>query len=170
MLLLAEYESGLVAQGEESYSLNELMVNLCELFTSVAEDREIVIKQSFNSAPISVIGDLKKMQRALSNLMDNAIKYSPKHTQIEVSLELTEGSSVIITIKDEGCGMAMEEQGRIFERFYRIERSRHTPGNGLGLNLAKAFIENQGGQLSFISVEGRGTSFFVEMACNRKIE
>ena len=101
-----------------------------------------------------------RLQRALANLLDNAIKYTDHAGSIELISKLVDGQ-VSVSIQDSGCGIDSDQQKRIFERFYRLENHRGTPGNGLGLNLAKAFIENHDGKLHLQSELGKGSCFTV---------
>jgi signal transduction histidine kinase len=91
-----------------------------------------------------------------SNLIDNAIKYSPENSTIWIGGKIEEGS-LIVTIKDEGNGISLEKQSKIFEKFYQCEESHKKQGNGLGLSIVKRIVELLGGSISCISEEGRAT-------------
>lgn len=111
--------------------------------------------------PIRV--DRTQMLSAISNLIENAIKYSDSGDSVTISL--TNGDAVRITISDEGIGIAQDDLERIFERFYRVDRgrSRATGGTGLGLAIAKHAVENNGGVITVSSVEGEGSTFVVTL-------
>ena len=109
-----------------------------------------------------ILGDTEKIQRSLSNLFDNSIKYTNEGGEILISAKVL-GKNLEVSFTDNGCGISPDDQKRIFERFYRVESSRSNAGNGLGLNLAKAFIENHGGKLSVNSTPGKGSCFKVQL-------
>ena len=108
----------------------------------------------------SVQADPARIEQLLSNLIGNAIKYSPNGGSIRVSGRVMP-DAVEITVSDEGIGIPVEEQPRIFERFYRADDalSRRTQGSGLGLYIAKAIVEAHGGHIEVSSTPGRGTAF-----------
>ena len=160
MLTLAEYESGQIKPKTDKIDLAQLLKDLVELFEPVAEDKKIQMTLKLPSENLLIPGDREKIQRSLSNLLDNAIKYNKNEGQIKITAK-TEGNKIAIIFSDTGCGISDEDQKLIFNRFYRGETSRTTPGNGLGLNLAKAFIENHGGKLGVNSQPGTGSEFTV---------
>ncbi len=104
--------------------------------------------------------DAARLEQVLSNLISNAIKYSPKGGAVRVTGR-ARPDEVTVCVSDEGIGIPIEEQDRIFERFYRVEDalSRRTAGSGLGLYLAKAVIDAHGGRIWVESAPGRGATF-----------
>lgn len=108
----------------------------------------------------TVPADATRLEQVLSNLINNAIKYSPAHTAITIAGRVTP-REVIVTVTDRGIGIPLEEQARIFERFYRVDDalSRRTQGSGLGLYLAKAVIEAHRGRIWVKSAPGQGATF-----------
>jgi signal transduction histidine kinase len=105
-------------------------------------------------------GDATRLEQVLSNLIGNAIKYSPKGGAVRITGRVLP-DHVVVSVSDEGIGIPVEEQGRIFERFYRVDDvlSRRTAGSGLGLYLAQAIVEAHGGKIWVESAPGRGASF-----------
>lgn len=101
-------------------------------------------------------------EQALVNFIDNAIKYSPRGSLIEISTELKE-SQLFFHVKDNGPGIPADQQGRIFERFYRIDkaRSREVGGTGLGLSIVKHIAQKHGGEIGLKSEAGKGCDFFI---------
>lgn len=103
----------------------------------------------------------------LKNLIENAIHYSPSQTTIQINFSIQE-DTLRLTIKDQGIGIAQEDQTRIFERFYRVDkaRTRHSGGSGLGLAIVKEYVEALNGTLSLESYPGVGTTFVLQFPCS----
>jgi two-component system sensor histidine kinase SenX3 len=120
---------------------------------------------------IEFFGDRKQLVIAISNLVENAINYSPERTTVNVLLKKNEEIAEI-TITDQGVGIAEEDIDRIFERFYRVDsaRSRETGGTGLGLSIVKHVISNHGGDVQVWSVLGTGSTFTVLLPINQTKE
>lgn len=110
--------------------------------------------------------DPQRIEQVLSNLLTNAIKYSPSGGPVQVTLELLEtGQQVEIQIKDKGIGIPFHQQARIFGRFMRADNAQAAgvSGTGLGLYLCRALVEQHGGRLWFVSQEGEGSTFFLAL-------
>jgi signal transduction histidine kinase len=113
-----------------------------------------------------VLADKGKLQRMITNLLENAIKYTPKKGRVVVSVQMARGRAHI-RVRDTGIGIAPDEQAKIFQRFYRCDASRSEAGMGLGLSLVKAFAESLGGSLSVKSAPHEGSTFTLRMpACD----
>ena len=113
-----------------------------------------------NAPDVKIVGDYYQLVMAIRNLLSNAITFSPVNSRITVGANLKNGV-VEITVSDQGIGISLENQSRIFERFYRVDpaRSRTTGGTGLGLAIVKHVCENHGGEVSLWSVPGQGSTF-----------
>ena len=107
--------------------------------------------------------DRKWTVEALANVLDNAVKYSPSGSRIDVRLRTGE-SFLCVEIKDRGCGIREEEQGRIFERFYRAEEVSAEPGFGIGLYLVREVLSRQGGYARVKSAPGEGTTMYLYLS------
>jgi two-component system sensor histidine kinase SenX3 len=109
---------------------------------------------------LEVEGDRTLLVTALSNLLDNAVAYSPPGSPVSVSRKLVDGF-VEIAVTDRGIGIAEDQQTRVFERFYRVDkaRSRATGGTGLGLAIVKHVANNHGGEVRLWSLPGTGSTF-----------
>jgi two-component system, OmpR family, sensor histidine kinase SenX3 len=112
-----------------------------------------------------VLGDEDLLITALRNLLENAVAYSPDKTRVEVSVKLTAGEAVEISVADQGIGIPERDRERIFERFYRVDpaRSRATGGTGLGLAIVKHVTAAHGGQVTVESTEGKGSTFTLSL-------
>ena len=112
----------------------------------------------------SVVGDAQTLTEAISNLIANAIAYSPKGSHVGVGVRAVDGV-VEIAVTDQGIGIAEAEQQRIFERFYRADqaRSRRTGGTGLGLAIVKHAVQRHDGEVRVWSQPGRGSTFTVRI-------
>ncbi len=126
-----------------------------------ADDREVIVGLSSPDEAIvaGVPGDLEVI---VKNLVENALQYNRPGGTIDVTIEPRAGSQVV-TVSDTGIGIPQAEQGRIFERFYRVDtaRSRETGGTGLGLSIVRHAVERHGGTISVESLLGEGTTFTV---------
>ena len=161
MLDISQAEAGLTKIDWQEIDLVTLLCDVRELFEPVADDRRISL---LTDVPESLVisGDRSKLQRVFANLLDNALKYTlPKGT---VKLSVSADSAFAeITIEDNGLGIAEDELPRVFDRFFRGEKSRSAPGNGLGLSLACAFVHIHGGTLTVTSHVGKGSRFTVRL-------
>jgi len=120
------------------------------------------IKYPYDIDEISLYQDEKIVELALSNLVHNALKYSPENTIIEVIVEHDE-TKTKFTIKDQGIGIPKKDQKNIFNRYFRAENALLTQGTGIGLNIVKTHLENLGGHIEFFSEENKGTSFTITL-------
>ena len=159
---IAEAESGAAKLNVSRVDLAEVVASACELFQTVAEDNRISLVTSVpQSCPFR--GDRQRLQRVIANLLDNALKYTPAGGQVSIAL-VEEDERVLLTIEDTGVGISADDLPRIFQRFYRCDRSRSQHGNGLGLNLALAFVRAHGGDITVSSTQDVGSTFTVVLA------
>ena len=144
---------------EEALSRNQL----------AAEARSIELNQGA-SAGVQVKGDRSLLVTALSNLVSNAINYSPEKMPVSVSQKVVDGGVVLIRVTDRGIGIAPDDQKRVFERFFRVDqaRSRQTGGTGLGLAIVKHVVANHGGNIKLWSRPGTGSTFTIELPIYRE--
>lgn len=159
---IAEAESGAANLKISEIDLADIARDACDLFQTVAEDNQVTVIAELPKQ-CQVPGDRQRLQRMVANLLDNALKYTPAGGRVTISL-IEEGSQVKLSIADTGVGVSADELSRIFERFYRCDRSRGQGGNGLGLSLALAIARAHGGDISVTSTLGKGTTFIVALA------
>ncbi len=159
MLEISETEAGVSTLSLSEVSLSDLIEEACDLYLPLAEERDIQIKTSI-STQYHLSGDKGKLQRVLANLLDNAIKYTMPGGKIIVSSQKVD-KTVMLSVHDTGIGISPDETSRIFERFYRADKSRSVPGAGLGLSLVQAIVRSHGGEIKVSSAPGAGSTFTV---------
>ena len=161
MLMISKTEAGVDKLAREEIDLARLIQEACELFEPSAEDQGVILT-CMAPAGAHVFGDARMIQRMLSNLLDNAIKYTPSGGTVTVSLS-EKGGRVLVSVQDTGCGISPGDLPRIFERFYRSDQSRSKPGIGLGLSLARAIARAHGGDITATSTLDQGSTFTVTL-------
>lgn len=161
MLEIAEAEAGVQRLALARLEPATLVMQALELYEGVAEERGIALASDLQPTP-ALNGDRRRLLRALANLIDNALKYTPAGGRVEVILA-RQGNGVEIAVRDSGPGIPAAELGHLFERFYRGDRSRHLPGNGLGLSLARAVAHAHGGEIRVESQPGEGSTFVLSL-------
>lgn len=159
MLDISEAEAGIAQLSPTAVDAGEMARDVIDLFGPVAEEKQISMNLRV-SGDLCLQADEQKLQRVLSNLLDNAIKYTPSGRSIAVSVYGTD-HAVRIIVRDTGAGIPEPELNHIFDRFYRGEKSRSEPGNGLGLSLARAFVLAHQGSIKVTSIPGEGSEFVV---------
>ena len=148
--------------------LNDVVSDLVEEFDELAFGAGVALKAVLGAyQPLLVIGDEDQLYRLVSNLIINAIQYTPKGGLVRVVLNHSDHQA-LVTIQDTGIGIAAEEQTLIFDRFYRVnsDRSRNTGGSGLGLAIAQAIVQAHHGSLQVHSELGKGSIFTIKLPLN----
>ena len=127
-----------------------------------AGNKGISLSSILPDADVDVAGDASMLTSAVANLVENAVKYSERGSEVVVSLEV-DGPAARLSVSDTGMGIAPEHLDRIFERFYRVDagRGRETGGTGLGLSIVRHIVTNHGGEVNVSSTVGEGTSFTI---------
>jgi two-component system sensor histidine kinase SenX3 len=160
---LSRLQDGDPLKNAQPYSMVDLINQAIDESRLTAEKRKI----SLVFLPITdylVLGEHNQLGMAISNLIENAINYSPDSTQVAIVLT-SKDKLVEISVTDQGIGIPEKEIERIFERFYRVDpaRSRATGGTGLGLSIVKHVATNHGGDISVWSNEGSGSTFTIRL-------
>jgi two-component system phosphate regulon sensor histidine kinase PhoR len=164
MLQIARVESGQKAFEISDVPLAEAVGACVANYEEVAAARPVEVKLCPSEAPLHVRVDEEGLQAILSNLIDNAIKYTPEGGSVTVKW-WEEGDSAVLEVSDTGIGIAEEDQARVFERFFRVDkaRSREMGGTGLGLSIVKHLTQSFGGTVGIESELGKGSAFRVEL-------
>lgn len=146
--------------------VDSLLVEALQGFSFQLEEKELEVRVLVPDtiAPVQVMAP--EMKRVLSNLLHNAIAFSPPSGRLDIRAEALPGERFVrISVRDEGEGIAQQDQDRIFERFYRADgaRTRKSGGAGLGLAIARSIVERHGGSIGVESAPGRGSLFWFTM-------
>ena len=163
LLELHKYENGKAKLTIQKIDLVTVGKNSLKKLEALAKERNIKLVDKLKSAKVS--GDEDSLIELVSILIDNAIKYSSKGKQVIVKSGVEKGRS-FISVQDFGIGIAQEDLGHLFERFYRADNSRSkvkTDGYGLGLSIAKSIVDLHKGRISVESKIGKGTTFTVQL-------
>jgi heavy metal sensor kinase len=156
LLLLARADSRQLGLTKERLRLDEFLVDCISRMMPLARQKQISLRVDIDD-PIEASFDQATLRRAITNILDNAIKYSSESSTVEVSLR-QEDHAARVTIADNGFGVSEEELPKLFDRFYRSDRARSTQGSGLGLAIARAIVEAHRGKLMLRSQPGAGTT------------
>ncbi len=160
LLLLGQADDGLGLE-RKPVDLAVIIAHVVERARRLYSDHEI---DSGGPEAAQTIGDADRLQQAVSNLVENAARYTPAGGTIEVLLSV-QGDAAQIDVRDTGVGIAPEHQPHVFERFYRVDaaRSRRSGGSGLGLAIVKYVVEAHGGRVSVSSQPGQGSRFSIRL-------
>lgn len=161
LLDLSRIESGAVELVPESIDLTQLVADASSLLQTRADGAGVVVEPP-QTKGVSIVGDRTSLLRVASNLLDNAIKYSPPGGRITVET-VNEGDVVALSVRDEGPGIAEPDLPRVFERFYKGEASRSNSGTGLGLAIVKHIVRAHGGTATAANAPGGGAVFTVRL-------
>ncbi|HBE20892.1 MAG TPA: two-component sensor histidine kinase [Cyanobacteria bacterium UBA11149] len=165
LLLLSRLEQNTLFFDAELLCLNDLIIDLIDEFSALAEASNLTLTENIKtSKQLEILADSDQLYRVLSNLLVNAITYTPANGKIILSLS-QDRNQAVIQVEDTGTGMSTEELSQIFDRFYRVnkDRSRQSGGSGLGLAIAKAIVEAHNGSLQVQSQLGSGSTFTVRL-------
>jgi two-component system phosphate regulon sensor histidine kinase PhoR len=158
LLELSRLESGQAPLAREPLDLGQALEQAVERMRPQAERKSLNLTLEVADGLPSLTGDSQRLEQAIVNLLDNAIKFTPEGGSIGVSA-LPEDGGVRIGVEDSGAGISAEKLPRIFERFYKADRARGDRGTGLGLAVVKHTVEAHGGSVSVQSREGHGSTF-----------
>jgi len=157
-------------QNSELFDPQPLLRKVYEDMSDAARDRQIVFRLEIEEPLGLLSGDSVQIERAVSNLVENALKFTPENGHVTICARQTDGM-VEFVVKDTGIGIPAEQHDKIFERFYRSQQSgiEHISGTGLGLSLVKAVVENHRGRVWVESALGAGAVFYVQLPVYDKV-
>jgi signal transduction histidine kinase len=163
LLTLARTDSNKIERKKESFDFRLEAEKAIQSVRPLADSKGIMLNLTVPET-LPAIGDKEKLSQLLYILLDNAIKYTPNEGEVDLLLEQVE-NDISIAVKDTGIGIKQEDYQRIFERFYRADksRSRQLGGHGLGLSIAKWIADMHHGTIKVTSVVGKGSIFFIRI-------
>jgi signal transduction histidine kinase len=168
LLSLHDVECGTTSGRTDEITITEQKKQLESLFSvKVAEKGiQLFIESEFMDKPF--LTDAKRLDLVLQNLLDNAIKFTPIDGIVRLSFTFENADSMVIKCADNGCGIAEDEQSRVFERFYRSKtrNNNHVAGTGLGLAIVKHAVERLNGTLTLESSQNQGSTFTIKIPIN----
>lgn len=190
LLFLARQDSNIVQRQVAPVDVRDLLHEVLEEQQAIADEKEIQITFDDKDAALGehldpIMGDRDQLLRLFTNLVSNAVRYTPAHGLVNVSLrqrQKANGSWLDVSVKDNGIGIPAESIPRLFDRFYRVDPARaHTDsptaqktagsgGSGLGLAIAKVIVDNHHGQIHIDSTLNQGTTVTVSLPCNDSSE
>jgi len=169
LLSLARLEAGTAGLTRDPVDLARLLHNAAERFAIQAQQAGITLQENLAKSPVCT-GDADRLSQVFTNLLDNAIKFTPAGGVVTLSLDTLNGSAQV-RVSDTGAGIAPQDQKRVFERFFQADRSRRGGsgrGAGLGLAIARQIVLAHGGQISVDSALGKGSIFTVTLPLANK--
>jgi signal transduction histidine kinase len=157
LLFLAQVEAGRLAIEREPVDLARAVEECIETSSPVADSKGIALTAHVGRVP-GLDGDRARLAQMLDNLVSNALKFTPEGGRVDVRLH-ADGETALLEVEDNGLGIPQEEQGRLFERFFRSSTATENaiPGTGLGLTITRAIVERHGGRIELESRENAGT-------------
>jgi signal transduction histidine kinase len=161
MLMISKTELGVNSFTGKNVDFTSVVRQANDLFEPAAEDKSVAFHCDVQDG-LHLTGDTPMIQRMLSNLLDNAIKYTPSGGSVSVAAYESQGQ-VVVAVQDTGLGISKQDLPRIFERFFRCDQSRSQAGIGLGLSLARAIARAHGGDITVVSTPNQGSTFTVTL-------
>lgn len=156
---LSQIEGGTAALRKELCYIDELVQRVDNRLRAQANRAGLLLKEDIEADLFPVRVDREKIEQVLVNLIQNAIKFTPRGGEITVSAR-AKADDIVFSVSDTGIGIAGEDMERIFERFYKVDKARTGGGTGLGLSIAKQIVEAHGGRIWVESSEGKGSTFY----------
>ena len=154
LLFVARVDAAREPIARKRFDARAAVQKIAAFYQTIADDHHVMIKCSGDG---QIYADPDLFERALGNLLDNALRFTPKNGSIQIALSKRD-ADFEITVRDNGCGIAPEHLPRVFDRFYRADSSRGSDGAGLGLALVKSIVDLHGGSATIESRVGRGAT------------
>ena len=162
MLQIVRLDGGAQVPAPERVSIRELVERAVELLAPAFEDKGVALRVTAIPEGLCANANRPLTERVLANLLDNALKFTPRGGEVSVDTA-RDGARAVLAVSDTGIGVDAADLPRIFERFYRAERSRPAAGAGLGLSFVLSAVRSQGGSIDVRSAPGEGSVFMVSL-------
>jgi signal transduction histidine kinase len=164
LLTLAELEEGAIVDEHVEVDLRTVVLAAQSAVEALIDGRRLRVAFEVPPGPVTIEGDHRKLERLTSNLLTNAVKFTPDGGSIRCTLSRGDGIA-LLEVEDSGIGIPEAEQGELFTRFFRASTTHREaiPGSGLGLSIVQSIVRNHGGKVSVVSAPDRGTTFRVEL-------
>jgi len=165
LLELAKAEAGKLTLHVERTSIPDLCRGLVSFFGPLVDNRKLQMELNISPNIPVIQTDPNKVQQILYNFVSNAIKFTPENGKIQVTASMVDEKTVRVAVSDTGCGIAKQDQDKIFDKFRQADGSitRHTTGSGLGLAISKELAMLLAGQIGLESSQGRGATFWLDI-------
>jgi heavy metal sensor kinase len=165
LLVLARADAGDLNLQCRAFDLKDAAEESLAMVTPAAVEQKLTLESDLHS--VSVTADRTRISQLMTNLLSNAVRYNREGGSVKISIA-AEGDDAVIRVSDTGVGIDVEDQPRVFERFFRADkaRSREAGGSGLGLAICQSIIESHGGNINFTSQSGTGTTFVARFPRN----
>jgi signal transduction histidine kinase len=164
LLNLSRLEAGLVTLDITNQNVGEILSALQAAFKPLSREKSISLTVKYPESSLEFACDRARFELALSNLVDNALKFTPPGGQVELGAQRV-GQTIRFWVKDTGPGIPLADRSRIFERFYRGQNTQNIAGSGLGLAIVQSTIQAHAGRILVEDTAGPGSCFIVELPC-----
>ena len=165
MFYLLRTEASAALAQKNTVALAELVGNMCGDFAELFEAKQIILRCE-ELEPVSVLGDAEALKKLLSNLLQNALRYTEGGGTVTVTLA-RQNKLALLAVSDTGIGIPAQSLPRICERFYRVDASRSSEGVGLGMSIVAAIVDSHGGRIEVQSEVGKGTLISVSLPASK---
>ena len=164
LLTLASLEDATIAHEHTSVDLSEVVTAALSALQSLSDDRKLELTFKVPATPVLVHGDARNLERVVSNLVSNAVKFTHVGGWVRVALEQADGHARL-EVSDNGIGIPEDEQAKLFMRFFRSSTAldQAIPGSGLGLTIVESIVQAHSGTVSVVSAHLRGTTFLIDL-------
>ena len=172
LLVLSRLDNRRMTWSPDTFDINETLDRMCAALQTEANDRSHTLVYEYtgkDQAPL--YGDKERIEQVVANIIGNSLKYTPNGGNIHVKLEKHGSKAYEITVSDNGIGIPADDIEHLFERFYRVDKSRSAQagGTGLGLSIAKEIVDAHNGTITVESVEGKGTTVRIILPVDTRV-
>ncbi len=161
LFLIKDEKDGFKEIKKVKLDLAALVEEVIDSFRIIAEKNEMKIEKNIEDDGLEIYGNSVLLRQAIANLLENAIKFSPPGSKVEVGLKKEKDGFIALCVRDEGIGIPFEYQDKIFEKFFKVNSTRQREGSGLGLFITKKIIELHNGKIEVVSTPQEGSTFII---------